>query len=138
VTWTILPKQLFCSSLKKQFFPKRPQNYLSTPVCAPQISPCHAAQIISEFLAKHSVSVSPHLPYSPDPAPCDFLLFPRLKITLKGKKFNTSLRCRGILHCIWSFCQRPTTLALEGGIITETAACSLNDRNLKEITPSYL
>jgi hypothetical protein len=30
----------------------------------------------------------PHLPYSPDLAPCDFFLFPRLKSTLKRKRFQ--------------------------------------------------
>jgi hypothetical protein len=28
-----------------------------------------------EFLAKHSIPVVPHPPYSPDLAPCDFFLF---------------------------------------------------------------
>jgi hypothetical protein len=39
-------------------------------------------------LAKHSIPVVPHPPYSPDLAPCDFFLFPRLKSTLKGKRFQ--------------------------------------------------
>jgi hypothetical protein len=30
----------------------------------------------------------PHPPYSPDLAHCDFFPFPRLKITLKGKRFQ--------------------------------------------------
>jgi hypothetical protein len=30
----------------------------------------------------------PHLLYSPDLAPCDFFLFPRLKSTLKGRQFQ--------------------------------------------------
>ena len=29
-----------------------------------------------------------HPPYSPDLAPCDFALFPKLKDELKGKHFN--------------------------------------------------
>jgi transposase len=47
----------------------------------------HAALSVREFLAKHSIPVVPHPPYSPDLAPCDFFLFPRLKSTLKGKRF---------------------------------------------------
>jgi hypothetical protein len=31
----------------------------------------------------------PHPPYSPDLAPCDFALFPKLKIKLKGLRFET-------------------------------------------------
>jgi hypothetical protein len=51
-------------------------------------APCHAALSVSEFLAKHSIPVVSHLPYSPDLPPCDFFLFPRLKTTLKGKRFQ--------------------------------------------------
>jgi len=32
--------------------------------------------------------VGPHPPYSPDPAPSDFL-FPKLKMKLKGRRFQT-------------------------------------------------
>jgi hypothetical protein len=39
-------------------------------------------------LAKHSIPVVPHPPYSPDSAPCDFFLFLRLKSTLKEKRFQ--------------------------------------------------
>jgi len=34
------------------------------------------------------MTVVPHLPYSPDLAPRDFL-FPKLKMTLKGQRFQT-------------------------------------------------
>jgi hypothetical protein len=49
---------------------------------------CHAALSIKEFLAKHSITVVPHPPHPPDLAPRDFFLFPRLKGTLKGKRFQ--------------------------------------------------
>jgi transposase len=50
--------------------------------------PCHAALSVRELLAKHSIPVDPHPPYSPDLAPYYFFLFPRLKSTLKGKRFQ--------------------------------------------------
>jgi hypothetical protein len=31
----------------------------------------------------------PHIPYSPDLAPADAFLFPKLKTTLKGRRFQT-------------------------------------------------
>lgn len=31
----------------------------------------------------------PHPPYSPDLAPADFFLFPRMKMQLKGRRFGT-------------------------------------------------
>jgi hypothetical protein len=51
-------------------------------------APCHAALSVRELLAKHSIPVVPHPHYSPDLAPCYFFLFPRLKSTLKGKRFQ--------------------------------------------------
>jgi hypothetical protein len=34
--------------------------------------------------------VIPHRPYSPDLAPCDFFLFPKMKLRLKGRRFDTT------------------------------------------------
>jgi hypothetical protein len=31
----------------------------------------------------------PHLPYSPELDPCDFALFPRFKMKLNGRRFET-------------------------------------------------
>jgi hypothetical protein len=50
--------------------------------------PYHAALSVREFLVKNSIPVVPHPPYSPDLAPCDFFLFPRLRSTLKGERFQ--------------------------------------------------
>jgi len=35
------------------------------------------------------MTVIPHPPYSPDLAPCDFILFPKLKLRMKGRRFDT-------------------------------------------------
>jgi len=52
-------------------------------------APAHASLLICSYLAKHQTSVVPHPPYSPDLAPADFFLFPKLKTTLKGRSFQT-------------------------------------------------
>lgn len=52
-------------------------------------APAHASLLIRSYLAKHQTSVVPHPPYSPDLAPADFFLFPKLKTTLKGRRFQT-------------------------------------------------
>ena len=41
------------------------------------------------FSGKNQTPVVPHPPYSPDLAPTDFFLFPKLKTTLKGRGFQT-------------------------------------------------
>jgi transposase len=52
-------------------------------------APPHASLLIREFLAKQETIVVPQPPYSPDLAPTDFFLFPKLKSTLKGRRFKT-------------------------------------------------
>ena len=41
------------------------------------------------FLAKHKIPLIRQAPYSPDMAPCDFWLFPKLKMPLKGTQFES-------------------------------------------------
>jgi hypothetical protein len=36
------------------------------------------------------MAVIPHPPYSPDLALCDFFLFPKIKLKLKGRRFDTT------------------------------------------------
>ena len=50
---------------------------------------CTASLLNRRYLAKHQTSVVPHLPYSPALAPADIFLFPELKTTLKGRRFQT-------------------------------------------------
>ena len=51
-------------------------------------APAHSAIRVRQFLAQHGVVVIEHPPYSPDLAPADFFLFPRLKNALKGARFD--------------------------------------------------
>ncbi|KAI6648575.1 hypothetical protein LOD99_8055 [Oopsacas minuta] len=52
-------------------------------------TPYIMAKLTKNFLDVEGLEVLPHLPYSPNLAPCDFWLFPKLKIYLQGKDFNT-------------------------------------------------
>lgn len=52
-------------------------------------APAHTAIRVREYLAKHGIPLVPHPPYSPDLAPCDFWLFPKIKYHLKGQRFDT-------------------------------------------------
>ncbi|UYV66357.1 hypothetical protein LAZ67_4001441 [Cordylochernes scorpioides] len=48
----------------------------------------HTAHVVLQFLAKHSTIQIPYPPYSPDLAPNDFFLYSKLKMKLKGRKFD--------------------------------------------------
>ena len=52
-------------------------------------APGHASLLICSYLAKHPTSIVLHPPCSPDLAPADFFLFPKLKTTLKECHFKT-------------------------------------------------
>ena len=42
----------------------------------------------SSYLTETGIKTAPHPPYSPDLAPCDFWMFPRLKEKLRGRRFE--------------------------------------------------
>ena len=52
-------------------------------------APSHTSVVTQQFLAKNKMAVIPHPPYSPDLVSCDFFLFPKMKLKLKGRRFYT-------------------------------------------------
>jgi len=48
----------------------------------------HCSAQTQDAITSLKFTVVPHSPYSPDLAPSDFWLFPKLKETLKGQKFS--------------------------------------------------
>jgi hypothetical protein len=52
-------------------------------------APYHTSVLTQQFLAKYKMAVIPHPPQSPDLAPCEFFLFSKIKLKLKGRRFDT-------------------------------------------------
>lgn len=52
-------------------------------------APLQKAIIINEFLTKISTNITKQPSYSPDMAPADFFLFPKLKLLLRGTRFHS-------------------------------------------------
>ena len=52
-------------------------------------TPAHASHLVLRFLVKWQITQVTQPPYSPDSVPCNFWLFPKLKLPLKGKTFQT-------------------------------------------------
>jgi len=48
-------------------------------------APCHTSLLVWQFLSNKNIMVCPYPPYSPDLVPYDFSLFPKVKMTTKGK-----------------------------------------------------
>jgi len=53
-------------------------------------APFHTSVLTQQFLAKNKIAVIPHPPYSPDLTPCDYFLFPKMKLKLIGRRFDTN------------------------------------------------
>ena len=69
---------------------KRPQKWQNQNlIIHHDNAPAHRSFKVSQFLAKNNMTVIPHPPYSPDLAPCDFFVFPKLKLRTKGRRFDT-------------------------------------------------
>ena len=52
-------------------------------------TPARNVLSVKRYLAKNNIPVMEHPPYSPDLAPCDFFLFPKIKSALKGTRFES-------------------------------------------------
>jgi hypothetical protein len=53
------------------------------------IAPAHTSLVVRQFLTSKNITVIPP-PHSPDFAPCDFSLFPKMKLWLEGRRFDTT------------------------------------------------
>jgi hypothetical protein len=63
------------------------QRILTEDLNKQQISGAHCF-VCAAILAAKNMAVVPHPPYSPDLAPCDFFLFPKMKSKLKRRSFQ--------------------------------------------------
>ena len=52
-------------------------------------APVHNSILVTDYLTKMGIKTVPRPPYSPDLAPCDFCLFPKLKEKLRGCHYET-------------------------------------------------
>ena len=48
----------------------------------------HKTGAVTQFFSENRIATLPHPAYSPDLAPCDFWLFPKLKELLAGNKYT--------------------------------------------------
>ena len=53
-------------------------------------APCHRSLLVTKWKADRGMKTVWHPPYSPDLAPCDFFLFPRMKDSLRKVRFHTT------------------------------------------------
>ena len=64
-------------------------------------TPVHNSVLVTDYLSKMGFKTLPHPPYSPDLAPCDFWLFPKLR----GCRYETIEMKEAVTKVIDTFTQ---------------------------------
>ena len=67
--------------------------------------------LVTDYLTKMGIKTVPHPPYSPDFAPCDFWLFPKLKKNLRGCRYETN---EEMIEAVTKVIDMPTQKQLYG------------------------
>jgi len=84
-------KQQYCievlTKLREHVRRKRPESWRNGWILHQDNALAHYALSVKQFLANKNITVLEHPPYSPDLAPCNFYLFPKIKSVLKGTHF---------------------------------------------------
>src|SRR5438128_2697576 len=66
----------------------------------------HTSKVVTKYLKQERVNVLPHPPYSPDLAPCDFLLFPNSKKNLKTRSMTRLKTLQGVFRQLFQVSQK--------------------------------
>jgi len=70
--------------LRNDVLRKRPEKWADGFILHHDNAPCHTSHLARQFLSNKNITACPHPPYSPD-----FWLFPKVKRTMKGKRFES-------------------------------------------------
>ena len=92
-------KDVVVKKLKKYYQKRRPATGFKHVRLLHDSAPAHTSAIVTAYLKKEKSNcfASPP-PYSPDLAPCDFFLFPKLKAFLAGRKYQTRQALGSAIH----------------------------------------
>jgi hypothetical protein len=80
----------FCGDWVKRCEDVTPNFDENSPGCFTMATPRFTLLSSQSSFWRNAMTVIPHPPYSPHLAPCDFFLFPKMKLKLKGCWFDTT------------------------------------------------
>jgi histone-lysine N-methyltransferase SETMAR len=75
------------TKLRESVRRKRPELWRNEWIFHQDKAPAHNTLSVKQLLANKNITVLENPPYSPDLAPCNFYLFPKIKSVLKGTHF---------------------------------------------------
>ena len=76
---------------------KRPDLFPSGFLLHQDNAPVHNSKVVRSAIQDMGIETLPHPPYSPDLAPCDFWLFPNMKDSLRGNRYESREELREAL-----------------------------------------
>ena len=91
-------RDIVLTKLKKYYEKRRPVTGFKHVRLLHDNAPAHTCSIVTNILKSEKVTVLPHPPYSPDLAPCDFSLFPKLKNFLSGRRYRSRQALGSAVH----------------------------------------
>jgi len=89
---TTINSEYYCEVLRtflRHLRDKRPEKIQNGWLLHQDNARPHTSKFTSEFMESKGIKTLYHAPYSPDLAPCDFFLFPKLKKAMAGRRFDT-------------------------------------------------
>ena len=93
---------------------KRPQQWTSDRWWLHQDNaPCHKSMLVTTWMADRDMKTVRHPSYSPDLAPYDFFLFPRMKDVLRGIRFQSTEEMKKKIE---KFLERTAEEGILGGL----------------------
>ena len=111
--------QVYClevlKRLREKVRRKRPELFANNSwILHHDNTPAHTALSVRAFLATKQITVFDHPAYSPDLAPSDFFLFPKIKEILKGRHFDDIRSNR--VAALKQFHKTSSKIILKGGL----------------------
>lgn len=90
---TTVNGEYYATLLRSELLPalkrKRPYLVQSGIILHQDNAPCHTSRIVEDTVEELEIELLPHPPYSPDLAICDFWVFPTLKDSLRGTRYES-------------------------------------------------
>ena len=104
--------------LRELVWRKRPESFANISwILHHDNTPAHTALSMREFLATKQITVLEHRAYSPDLAPADFFLFPKIKELLKGRHLDDNDDIRSnTTAALKAFHKTSSKTVLKGGL----------------------
>ena len=101
-------------------------------------APVHNSILVTDILTKMGIKTISHSPYSPDLAPYDFCLFPKLKEKLRGCRYETIEEMKEAVTKSMTYSHKRTSRGPSRSCWNSTSALQLEEITSKGTRVSFV